>query len=162
MFSIVAIKEEHARDILTWQYPLPYDFYNPPQDGRDAFYVYQFLRPEFAFHAILDETGNFIGFCSFGIDGQVTGGDYSRQALDIGLGMRPNYTGHGYGARFFKTIEHFAVRKFDPESVRLTVATFNRRAMRLYRSFGYQDLSQFTDASNDVDYIILIKCLATG
>ncbi|MDG1204753.1 MAG: GNAT family N-acetyltransferase [Pseudomonadales bacterium] len=159
MFTIEAINEERAREILTWRYPIPYDFYDPPQDGRNTFYVEQFLRPEFAFHSILDRKDAFIGFCSYGRDGQVAGGDYSLQALDIGLGMKPNYTGHGNGAEFFETIERFAIQTFEPTSVRLTVAKFNRRAMHLYRSFGYDDLSYFVDAKNDIDYVILIKHL---
>lgn len=157
VFTIVPIKEVHAKDILTWKYSIPYDFYDPPQDDFGAFYVKQFLRPEYAFHSILDAADDFIGFCSFGIDGQIVGGDYSLEALDIGLGMRPNFTGQGYGELFFNAIEDFARQNFHPVSIRLTVATFNCRAMHLYKSFGYLDLSSFTDQKNDVDYKILIK-----
>ena len=157
MFTIVPIKEEHAKDILTWRYPIPYDFYNPPQDDHGEFYVKQFLRPEFAFHSILDVAGDFVGFCSFGIDGQIIGGDYSLDALDIGLGMKPDFTGQGYGGRFFKAIEDFSMQGYHPQSIRLTVAIFNDRAMHLYKSFGYHKLSGFVDPKNSVDYVILVK-----
>ena len=71
--------------------------YDPPSDDRSAYYVQQFIQPELHFHAIMNLQQEFVGFCSFGADGQVPGGDYSLAALDIGLGMKPEYTGRGLG-----------------------------------------------------------------
>ena len=142
-FWIELLREADARAILRWRYPEPYDFYDPPDDGRDDDYVQAFLDPDLYFHAVRDRDGILAGFCSFGLDGQVPGGDYAQDALDIGLGMRPGLTGHGHGKVFFDAILAHARTAFGPDRFRLTVARFNARAMRLYEGFGFTEQSRF-------------------
>ena len=77
------LEERHAWDILSWEYPFPYDFYNPSVDYHQKHYVSQFLNPDLKFHAIIDARGKMIGFCSFGSDGQVPGGDYITDPMVI-------------------------------------------------------------------------------
>ena len=43
------------------------------------------LEEKNAFFATLNLQGELEGYCSFGSDGQVPGGDYSAEALDIGI-----------------------------------------------------------------------------
>jgi len=155
-YRIEPLQEVHAWDILTWRYPVPYDFYNPPEDDRGQIYVREFTKPELQFHAILNSAQQLVGFCSYGIDGQVPGGDYSKSALDIGLGMKPEFTGQGLGKGFFSAILDFARQTMSPGQIRLTVANFNKRAFRLYASFGFVSESQFTDRRNQVKYTILL------
>ena len=143
MFRVEPLREADARAILTWRYPEPYEFYNPPDDGRDDDYVHAFLDPDLQFHAVRDRELMLAGFCSYGLDGQVPGGDYSDEALDIGLGMRPELTGMGHGAEFFKAILLHGTAVFAPDHFRLTVAQFNARAMRLYEGFGFREQSRF-------------------
>lgn len=143
--------------ILSWRYPPPYDFYNPPADGPREHYVFEFMRPEFNFHAVLEPSGALAGFCSFGEDGQVPGGNYRADALDIGLGMRPNLTGRGNGVAFVGAILGFAENNFDPVLLRMTVACFNKRALRLYKKFGFIVSDEFKDSNFRVDYQVLIK-----
>lgn len=154
-FWLELLREADARAILGWRYPEPYDFYNPPDDGRDDEYVQAFLDPYLCFHAIRDHNGMFVGFCSYGLDGQVPGGDYAQDALDIGLGMRPGLTGQGHGRAFFEAILKHARLVFAPERFRLTVARFNTRAMRLYEGFGFTEQSRFEQ--HLVTYCVLMR-----
>lgn len=156
-WCVEPIREEHARDILRWRYPSPYDFYNPPAGGDHEGYVSEFLRPELGFHAVIAANGEFVGFCSYGRDGQVPGGDYRESALDIGLGMKPRFTGQGYGRRFFGAILDFANRNLAPGQFRLTVANFNQRAFKLYRDFGFVPYDEFVEVRTGVAYTILIR-----
>lgn len=158
---LILLEEDHAREILTWRYPPPYDFYNPPQERVEEDYIREFIKPEYQFHAILDDNDGFIGFCSFGLDGQVPGGDYKQEALDIGLGMKPELTGCGLGDQFFAAILQYANSKFHPWQVRITVANFNKRALRLYEKFGFTKSDDFEDHTLKVPYTILIKQTAT-
>jgi hypothetical protein len=41
-----------------------------------------------------------IGFCCFGPDAQLRGGDYHEPALDVGLGLRPDLVGKGLEVAF--------------------------------------------------------------
>jgi RimJ/RimL family protein N-acetyltransferase len=101
-----------------------------------------------------------IGFCSFGSDGQVPGGDYSDDALDIGVGMRPELTGQGKGADFFGAILGYALGTLNPELLRLTVAKFNLRALKLYENFGFEVKDEFSEQPSAVPYRILVRSAA--
>lgn len=159
-YRITPLEEHQARDILSWEYPSPYDFYNPSVDAHYEHYVKQFLDPALNFHAVIDDSGTMIGFCSFGSDGQVIGGDYGDDALDIGVGMRPESTGKGKGAAFFGAILGFSLESLSPEFFRLTVAKFNRRALKLYGNFDFRIESEFFEHSTDVPYLILVRAAA--
>lgn len=157
IYRLKPLEEWHARDILNWRYPEPYDFYDPPEDEHGDHYVAQFLNPAYQFHAVLDSQDQLIGFCSFGVDGQVPGGNYKTQALDIGLGMKPEFTGQGHGAAFFSAVLRFAEINLHADRIRLTVARFNQRAMTLYKKFGFIFDGEFSGARSDVHYHILIR-----
>ena len=156
-YKLIPLRDHHARDILTWRYPPPYDFYNPPRDDTGDRYVAAFLNPEFQFHAVVDQDGRMVGFCSFGIDGQVPGGDYDGSALDIGLGMRPELTGNGRGETFVRAILDHAVKAMAVGRVRMTVADFNTRALRVYENLGFTAQAAFSDPLNGVPYTILTR-----
>jgi len=156
-YHLTPLREEHAFDILGWRYPQPYDFYDPPSDRPAEEYVREFVRPEYQFHAVLDNKDKFSGFCSFGIDGQVPGGNYREEALDIGLGMKPELTGNGRGYQFFRSIIQHAQMTFEFEIYRLTVANFNERALNLYKHFGFVHEDEFTDTALSVPYTILVR-----
>ena len=156
-YHLVALQESHARQILTWRYAPPYDFYNPLSERPAEDYVRKFVNPEYQFHAVLDESDSFIGFCSFGIDGQVPGGNYEKEALDIGVGMEPELTGNGLGHQFFDTILQHGLETFNPAWTRLTVANFNKRALKLYQKFDFTLFDEFEDSELDVSYTILIR-----
>ena len=155
-YTIIPLKDDHARQILRWRYTAPYDFYNSPDTGlSEDQYLQQFLNPIYAFHAIVDSQQNFCGFCSFGIDGQVLGGDYTEAALDIGLGMRQDLTAQGQGAAFFATILAFSQSHFYAPQLRLSVAQFNKRALALYAGFGFRKTAEFTDSTHAITYTVL-------
>lgn len=156
VYKVVPLNEDQAWDIMSWRYPVPYDFYDPPIDEFAALYVQTFIKPELLFHAVLDPDSEMIGFCSFGIDGQVPGGDYSQPSLDIGLGMKPQFTGRGLGFSFFNAILYYAQKSLGASQFRLTVANFNQRALCLYRKFGFQATSEFRDSRTLIDYTILM------
>ncbi|XOV88490.1 MAG: GNAT family N-acetyltransferase [Pseudomonadota bacterium] len=154
---VESLTEAQARDILTWRYPPPYDFYDPPGDDQGERYVRAFLDPVLAFHGVMDEAGEFLGFCSFGLDGQVPGGDYTLPALDIGLGMKPQFTGQGIGPYFFAAILAFASGIPGTATYRLSVARFNKRALRLYGQFGFLNAGEFVDTRFGIPYCILVR-----
>lgn len=156
-FSIEPLTADQAREILDWRYPPPYDFYNPPGTRHDEGYIRQFLNPALKFHGVMNAHGSLIGFCSFGVDGQVPGGDYSAEALDIGLGMKPVLTGKGLGPVFFGSILDHAARMLEPDFYRLTVANFNQRAINLYRKFGFQPATEFKDEQLQIPHVILVR-----
>jgi len=116
--------------MLGWHYETPYDVYDLSGGDEDAV-LEDLLPPEYAYHAILSPNGKLVAFCCFGADAQVPGGDYTAQALDIGLGVRPDLTGQGQGSTYVQAVLDFAKRTWSPPAYRVTIAEFNTRAQRV-------------------------------
>ena len=149
------LTREQAETVLSWRYTAPFDFYNPPPITETV--INNLLQPEWAFHGIVHDQ-EFIGYASFGADGQLPGGDYQGGALDIGLGLRPDLTGAGWGPIFVAAIMDFARTEFQAAAVRVTVAAFNERAIKVYHRLGFVDTSEFRYQS--VSYRVLVQAKA--
>jgi RimJ/RimL family protein N-acetyltransferase len=154
-FQIEPITAAEARQILQWRYESPYDFYNPPDTVDSAPVIAQFLDPANGFFSVRDEKHRFIGFCSFGADGQVAGGTYEVGPLDIGLGMKPEVTSQGRGQTFFAAIMAFAQTHFDPPGLRLSVAKFNARAIRVYQRAGFVVAREFREIPSGRPHLVM-------
>jgi ribosomal-protein-alanine N-acetyltransferase len=142
-FTLKPITREDAHAISRWRYSRPYAVYDGDPTSVDAL-----LRPRYLYHSVYGEGGDLAGYFCFGEDAQVrTGrrlGMYEREsALDIGLGMRPDLTGQGLGEDFVRAGLGFARETYSPPAFRLTVATFNRRAIRVYERVGFQTVETF-------------------
>ncbi|MEZ4645379.1 MAG: GNAT family N-acetyltransferase [Chloroflexota bacterium] len=140
-----------VRQFIYWQYEAPYDVYNIATGELNETAVAQeityFLDPAINCHAIIDQQGMLQAFCTFGKDAQVPGGDYSQDALDIGLGVRPDRTGQGQGYRFVAAVIEFAQKTFQPTMLRVTIAEFNERAKRVWLGQGFVEGQRFTAVS---------------
>jgi RimJ/RimL family protein N-acetyltransferase len=141
-FVIQPLAEAHARAMLGWHYEPPYDVYD--LGGSDADEVVKsLLAPEYAYHAILSPGGELVAFCCFGADAQVPGGDYTAEALDIGLGVRPDLTGQGRGSAFVQAVLDFAGQTRPSPAYRVTIAEFNARAQRVWQKAGFCRVQRF-------------------
>jgi ribosomal-protein-alanine N-acetyltransferase len=151
--SFTRLDESAAREIVSWRYEPPYDLYNLENSDESIRYA---LNPDNNFYAMRDEDGKLIGFCSFGSDGQVPGGDYHAPALDIGLGIRPDLTGQGRGSDFVQAVLHFAQSKFQPPMLRVTIAAFNLRAQRVWEKNGFRLSQQFQHAGSGREFVMML------
>jgi [ribosomal protein S18]-alanine N-acetyltransferase len=118
----LSIEQASASDFAefeTWRYEPPYDFY----DGD----VEPVLNPE-RFYTARDEAGAIVGFYYFESKGD---------ALEYGLGLRPDFTGAGLGLDFVRVGLEFGRDRFRPERVVLGVAAFNERARVVYERAGF-------------------------
>jgi [ribosomal protein S18]-alanine N-acetyltransferase len=148
--------EDSARQIANWHYDPPYDVYNcDPNDVEE--YIRLLLNPRYHYYTVWNEAGELIAFRCFGEDAQVPGGDYSAEALDMGGGLRPDLTGKGLGARVIEAAFEFARRNFAPKAFRVTVAVFNKRALRVCEKVGYRPIQTFQSISSGQDFVVLMR-----
>lgn len=168
-FRLAPMNADCARAIMDWRYDAPYDVYNIAAAPDDPV-VNDYLLPEnayFSIHAALDSgpysggphsgSMDLIGYCCFGQDARVSGGDYEGDALDVGLGMHPALTGRGYGRKFVQAILDFGRNQYAPPAFRMTVAAFNTRAMRVYAELGFQPVLQFQRQTDGASFVVMIR-----
>ena len=143
-----AMTEAFASEILSWRYPPPYEVYNPDENRFSEDLAY-FTDPQNQMYAILDENEFLVGYCSLGPDGQVPGGDYSVDALDIGIGIRPELTGKRLGPKHLAAVIRFALEQFKPSAFRVTIAAFNQRAQKLCEDAGFTMTHTFIKSNSE-------------
>jgi ribosomal-protein-alanine N-acetyltransferase len=66
-------------------------------------------------------------------------------------------TGRGLGLTVLNAGLAFGQRTFAPPAFRVTVATFNQRALRVVARAGFQPTQQFTRESDRRDFLILVR-----
>jgi RimJ/RimL family protein N-acetyltransferase len=141
--TLTPITRADAQAISRWRYDGPYAVYNGNPSS-----VSSLLQPRYLYHSVHDGHGELVGYFCFGEDARVLAGRrlglYDREdALDVGLGMRPDLTGKGLGEEFVRAGLKFADETYAPPAFRLTVATFNRRAIRVYERAGFKRVETF-------------------
>ena len=139
-YDFTIMTQEQAEKIaFTWHYENEYSFYDLEADQED---LEEFLDEEKrgnSVFAVLGD-GELAAFLTINID--------EPQTVEIGLGMRPDLTGKGEGLQFIKSVIKFVQLHFQPEKISLSVAAFNKRAIKVYRKVGFKDIGIFMQDSN--------------
>lgn len=135
--EIKHITKEEANEIASWQYEEPYELYSFSSSEET---IEELLGG--TYYSCRSDEGALIGYFCFGESAQVPGGRdtnlYGGEGIvDIGLGMKPQLTGNGLGRDFLDAGIQFAEEMFQPKQLRLSVAAFNKRAIRLYENTGF-------------------------
>jgi len=110
-----------------WKYDGEYAFYDMTEDPED---YDEITTPELRgnrYFSVFDG-GELTGF--FCVEQE--GADVS-----IGLGLRPDMMGHGKGKAFLEEIIRFVKDNCTFEKIRLDVASFNQRAIKVYERAGF-------------------------
>lgn len=140
------MSEAEAHALAGWHYEPPYSFYDWTADENDLAELLGKETREGKYYSALDEEKALFGFFSF----QEEGDD-----VVVGLGLRPDLTGRGLGLAYLEAGLAFARERFGPRRFRLSVATFNRRAIRVYERAGFERLREFDHETNGGVYRFL-------
>ena len=131
--KFAAMTEEYARLISCWKYEGEYAFYDH-SEGDITGYM------DGTHYACIDADGELIGYFCFGKDAQIPTVEeyvYDDEFLDVGLGLRPDVCGKGFGLFFLNEGLDFAKQAFGTKQFRLSVAVFNERAIKVYQKAGF-------------------------
>ena len=138
--KIEPMRPEDYAERATWRYGPPYAFYDETDEPVK--------NPERHF-AARGEDGELIGFYYFEPKGDV---------LDYGLGLRPDLAGRGLGLEFFRAGLEFGRERYRPALVRLHVAAFNERAVKVYERAGFREIGRHTrtfERWGDVEFVTM-------
>ena len=157
--NLLAVKmdKEKAEEVLSWKYEAPYDFYNNEMNEEE---LSELLNGTYS--AVMAANKDLIGFFCTGKSAQVPRGwnfgVYEEEWIDMGLGMNPALVGQGNGTSFGKFVLKEIEEKSDGQSVRLTVASFNKRAIHLYEKLGFLAKDRFsTEAAEFITMVRAVK-----
>lgn len=139
-----SMTQQEAEEIAVhWRYSGIYAFYDMDADPED---LAEFLNPEErknTYFSVIHK-GEVVGFYSFTQTADDT--------IDIGLGMKPDLTGNGSGLEFLRAGMEFARTTYNPKKITLSVAAFNKRAIKVYEKVGFKETERFQQATNGRAY----------
>lgn len=134
-FSFRPMRWADIATISRWRYDGVYAFYDLHLSPLISIMALQTIMGrvigEPVYYTTLDERGVIVGMFSY-LRNQA-------ETLEVGLALRPDLTGQaaGIGLSFVQAGMDFGRRQFRPKRFRLTVATFNARAIRVYEQAGF-------------------------
>lgn len=118
-----------AREVYGWRYEGAYSFYDMSRNPED-------------FEAMVDPEGRERFYSAFGSYGALAGFfsfiDEGDGELTVGLGLEPGLTGRGLGETFVRSGLEFGRDALGAGRFGLSVATFNRRAIKVYERIGFR------------------------
>jgi RimJ/RimL family protein N-acetyltransferase len=152
---ITPMAPEHARLISRWEYGGDYSFYNHSED-----HIAGFL--DGTHYACVDSSGELLGFFCFGGEARIPTVEknvYSGDFLDMGLGLRPDLCGKKLGLAFVNAGLAFAAGAFPAKALRLSVACFNKRAVKVYQRAGFAAEREVTNSHFGNKFYVMKKAL---
>jgi RimJ/RimL family protein N-acetyltransferase len=149
------VDETSAREFLNWKYDHPYENYNYSPENYERDLAYH-IDPTNNLYTMRSDN-KLVGYCSFGRDAQVPGGDYSEDALDIGMMLKPELTGQGFGGSFVANVVQQAITKYNPRKLRVTILEINQRAMKVWEKNGFRKKQAFESLHNQTRFGIFTR-----
>lgn len=153
MYILKEMTQQQAEDIAyNWHYHAEYSFYDMEADEED---LIEFLDPKQRGESM------FVALNGQDVVGYFCFNKVDKDIIDIGLGMKPNLTGSGRGVEFLKAGLDFAKFTYNPDQITLSVATFNLRAIKVYKTVGFVEMQTFMQDTNgsSFEFIKMIyKC----
>lgn len=134
----IKMTQEEAQVIASWKYEGVYSFYDSTADEEDYQEFIDEHKRNGDYYSIYNE-GMLIGFVSF----QITNDD-----LELGLGLKPDFTGQGIGLAFVNATLDYIFSHYHVSSISLSVALFNQRAIKVYKKAGFVEVATFIQETN--------------
>jgi ribosomal-protein-alanine N-acetyltransferase len=128
-YVIEPMTQTEAEAVGRWHYPPPYDFYDVVADPADYAELTDSVARGSRFFVASSPADRLVGFFEYK---PVRDG-----VVEIGLGLRPDMTGAGHGLAFVNAGLAFAATRYSSPEIRLWVATFNQRAVKVYERAGF-------------------------
>lgn len=144
MFVFDRLRQSNALIIANdWKYEEPYSFYDMTSDMDDYNEIVneQLRNGSEYFEATVDD--ELVGFFSLSA---------AADEIEIGLGLRPDCCGRGLGRQFLADIIDYVNRHYSCGVLCVSVASFNKRAVRVYEACGFSKQMTYMQQTNGGTY----------
>ena len=148
------LSRSDALTLMSWRYPAPYSAYD--LDSQEPAVLAELLRPENSYHAIL-HSDEIIGFFCLGPDARIPGWNYDDSALDLGMGLRPDWTGQGKGYGCLIAVLALVESESPGRALRATVLAWNLRAVRVCQRAGFRPVATFKKKDEGDGCVVLLR-----
>ena len=127
-FEIRKMNQNEAVEIADkWKYNDIYAFYDMTADLEDYEEIVSEAKRGDNYYSVIKEGSLYGFFCV----------SHDKNNIEIGLGMKPEYTGIGKGLEFVSYIIEFIKINYQGKRLFLDVASFNKRAIKVYERAGF-------------------------
>ena len=137
-----------AREISGWRYAPPYAFYDATADPANLAELLDPERRRGILFSVLDGKNPARPFFP-------SRTEKKDEAVDAGLGLKPDLSGKDLGAQFVMSGLAFAMERFSPRPFTHSVATFNGRAIGVYERVGFRRGRTYTHETNGGEHEFL-------
>jgi len=143
-YTLQPITQEQAEEIAyNWHYDGKYAFYDMEADEEDLAEFLDNNKRNDSIYAVIEKK-QLIGFFSIYQE--------ENNTINIGLGLRPDLTGQGTGYTFLTTGINYIKERYSPAFISLAVATFNTRAIKVYKKAGFKETTTFMQSTNGGEF----------
>jgi RimJ/RimL family protein N-acetyltransferase len=142
-WTLAPITQAGAEEVAAWHYPGEYAFYDADAIPEG---LAEIVDPRLRGDGLFAARG-----AGGGVEGFVELKPKAGGAVEIGLGLRPDLTGHGLGAAFTAAAIQLA-RGRGAERITLAVAAFNLRAIAVYERVGFVETGRHMRHIHGVDW----------
>jgi len=145
--NILPMTQPEAKEIAAnWHYDGVYAFYDRDVNTHEfaQFLSVQSRRDDY-FSVFAD--GELIGFFSFK--------ENEKSIVDMDCGMKPSWTGKGWGIQFMPFGIDFIVKRSHPSVIRVDLPLFNHRALSLVRRLGFEPVHEYSHQVDKHPYTFL-------
>ncbi len=151
-YAFAAMNEKFANDIANWRYDDIYSFYDMAADAHDLMDTKNWRD---VIKAVLAEDAELVGWAAFHTE---------NDEFWLSLYLRPDLTGKGLGEGFVSACVNYAISRYEltRQTIRLRVALFNQRAVKVYKRVGFIETSKIIRDTHigPVDFIEMEKHVA--
>ncbi|WP_061994354.1 GNAT family N-acetyltransferase [Clostridium sp. ATCC 25772] len=153
-FNFRPMDNKYAKEILNWHYDKEYSFYDMEFDSEDLEEFLMNMKRNYWENkfVVLNKNENLIGIFSY---------EFKDNVMEIGLGLKPNLTGKGIGESYIRAGIEYGKNKFkyNKNIIKLAVASFNKRAIKVYERLGFKETGRYIENISDKKYEFIIMTL---
>jgi [ribosomal protein S18]-alanine N-acetyltransferase len=127
-FVVGQLSIEDGMDLAMWRSPGPWTV----NDSLEA------PEPDEGYWAVHDADGQLVGYCCFGEAARVPGLQADPTLLDVALGLRPDFVGHGLSNDLARAVVEHAKTVAAGRRLRSAVAAWNESGRRAAEKAGFR------------------------